>query len=392
MGDSEEFVALRDYRPGDPLKRIHWRTWARIGRPVVREYQDEFFVRHALVFDTFLSAPTPAFEEAVSVAASFACTVGTQESLLDLLFVGPRPTVSPPGAASARRPPAGDPGRRATLSRSALRHAVAARARAPAPGVGSHLRAAGLGRRASRARRASARAGVPTLVLLVTDGSVTDTPPTCIASRSGAWPRTCCGSDAPSVLGVALVFWGWETGLLPVGIVMAVVLEARMFMHSRWDLGRSDFNRVSDLSAVLLVVMAVYAAVGQRDGAGGDRSSSGCRWCSSADRLSALQRGGPRRHGGVLLVHARAASHGARGRPHARLFPASPIGQHCERALDVLRLGLVGIAAWALWPARGPESRAGSAPSRWPRGRLGPGTSRWPRPSARSSAVRRCGC
>jgi uncharacterized protein (DUF58 family) len=89
VGDSEEFVALRDYRPGDPLKRIHWRSWARTGKPVVREYQDEFFVRHGLVLDTFVPAPTPAFEEAVSVAASFACTVGTQESLLDLLFVGP---------------------------------------------------------------------------------------------------------------------------------------------------------------------------------------------------------------------------------------------------------------------------------------------------------------
>jgi hypothetical protein len=31
-----------------------------------------------------------AFEEAVSVAASFACAVGTQESLLDLMFVGPQ--------------------------------------------------------------------------------------------------------------------------------------------------------------------------------------------------------------------------------------------------------------------------------------------------------------
>ncbi len=89
VGDSEEFVSLRDYRPGDPLKRIHWRSWARTGRPVVREHQDEFFVRHALVLDTFAPAPTPAFEEAVSVAASFACTVGTQDSLLDLVFVGP---------------------------------------------------------------------------------------------------------------------------------------------------------------------------------------------------------------------------------------------------------------------------------------------------------------
>lgn len=30
------------------------------------------------------------FEEAVSVAASFACSIRTQESLLDLLFVGPQ--------------------------------------------------------------------------------------------------------------------------------------------------------------------------------------------------------------------------------------------------------------------------------------------------------------
>jgi uncharacterized protein (DUF58 family) len=89
VGDSEEFVSLRDYRPGDPLKRVHWRSWARTGRPVVREHQDEFFVRHALVLDTFTPTPDAVFEEAVSVAASFACTVGTQDSLLDLLFVGP---------------------------------------------------------------------------------------------------------------------------------------------------------------------------------------------------------------------------------------------------------------------------------------------------------------
>jgi uncharacterized protein (DUF58 family) len=88
VGDSEEFLSLREYRPGDPRKRIHWRSWARVGKPVVREYQDEFFVRHGLVLDTFAAAPTLAFEEAVSVAASFAAAVRTQDSLLDLMFVG----------------------------------------------------------------------------------------------------------------------------------------------------------------------------------------------------------------------------------------------------------------------------------------------------------------
>ncbi|MBI4634769.1 MAG: DUF58 domain-containing protein [Candidatus Rokubacteria bacterium] len=90
VGDSEEFVSLRDYRPGDPLRRLHWKSLAKLGKPVVKEYQDEFFVRHALVLDTFLDAPqSDRFEEAVSVAASFACAIDTQESLLDLLFVGP---------------------------------------------------------------------------------------------------------------------------------------------------------------------------------------------------------------------------------------------------------------------------------------------------------------
>jgi len=89
VGDAEEFVGLRDYRPGDPLRRIHWRSWARAGRPVVKEFQEEFFVRHALVLDTFQeAAESDAFEAAVSVAASFACDVRTQDSLLDLLFVG----------------------------------------------------------------------------------------------------------------------------------------------------------------------------------------------------------------------------------------------------------------------------------------------------------------
>ncbi len=89
VGSSEEFVALRDYRHGDPLRHIHWRSWAKTGKPIVKEFEDEFFVRHALVLDTFTDEPhSEVLEEAVSVAASFACAIVSQESLLDLLFVG----------------------------------------------------------------------------------------------------------------------------------------------------------------------------------------------------------------------------------------------------------------------------------------------------------------
>ncbi|HOW55220.1 MAG TPA: DUF58 domain-containing protein [Syntrophorhabdaceae bacterium] len=89
VADSEEFQSLREYRPGDPLRKIHWKSWAKTGKPIIKEYQDEFFVRHALILDTFIESEySDLLEEAVSVAASFACTVQTQESLLDLMFVG----------------------------------------------------------------------------------------------------------------------------------------------------------------------------------------------------------------------------------------------------------------------------------------------------------------
>lgn len=89
VGESEEFVGLRDYAPGDPLRDIHWRSWAKYGEPVVRQYQEEFFSRQALILDTFSGEEGSAqFEEAVSIAASFVNNIDLQDSLLDLMFIG----------------------------------------------------------------------------------------------------------------------------------------------------------------------------------------------------------------------------------------------------------------------------------------------------------------
>lgn len=89
VGESEEFVGLRDYRSGDPLRDIHWRSWAKSGRPVVKQYQDEFFSRQALVLDTFIEdEESLVFEDAVSIAASFVNNIDLQDSLLDLMFIG----------------------------------------------------------------------------------------------------------------------------------------------------------------------------------------------------------------------------------------------------------------------------------------------------------------
>ena len=83
-----EFISLREYRPGDSLRHLHWKSWAKTGKPIVKEFQDENFVRHAMILDTFTTeGETELFEEAVSVAASYACSIQTSDSLLDLLFV-----------------------------------------------------------------------------------------------------------------------------------------------------------------------------------------------------------------------------------------------------------------------------------------------------------------
>ncbi|MEM9079806.1 MAG: DUF58 domain-containing protein [Verrucomicrobiota bacterium] len=85
-GQTGDFLHLRDYRPGDPIRSLDWKSWARTGTPVVREYEDSFFPRFGLILDT--TGPVGAiFEEAVSVAASFVSALDTEESLIDLLFI-----------------------------------------------------------------------------------------------------------------------------------------------------------------------------------------------------------------------------------------------------------------------------------------------------------------
>ncbi|MDB6079635.1 MAG: hypothetical protein JWO82_3382, partial [Akkermansiaceae bacterium] len=87
-GPSGEFIGLREYQPGDPLRLIHWATWARTGRPVVRELDDTFFPRYGLILDTFSNPDNETyFEDAVSIAASFVSAADTSESLIDLMFI-----------------------------------------------------------------------------------------------------------------------------------------------------------------------------------------------------------------------------------------------------------------------------------------------------------------
>lgn len=91
IGNSDEFISLREYRPGDPMRLIHWKSLAKTGKLIIRENRDEHFVRHALILDTYAPKGTAqGFETAVSLAASYVSKLVTGESLLDLFFAGNR--------------------------------------------------------------------------------------------------------------------------------------------------------------------------------------------------------------------------------------------------------------------------------------------------------------
>jgi uncharacterized protein (DUF58 family) len=73
----EDDAATREYRHGDDLRRVHWRSTARVGELMVRREEQPWDSRATLVLDTRAQAhrgegPTASFEWAVSAIASAA--------------------------------------------------------------------------------------------------------------------------------------------------------------------------------------------------------------------------------------------------------------------------------------------------------------------------------
>ncbi|MBB2912852.1 uncharacterized protein (DUF58 family) [Streptosporangium becharense] len=80
-GDDD--VAPREYRQGDDLRRVHWRSTARRGELMVRREEQQWQSRGALLLDTRRSAhwgegPRSSFETAVSAAASIGVQLAHQ--------------------------------------------------------------------------------------------------------------------------------------------------------------------------------------------------------------------------------------------------------------------------------------------------------------------------
>ena len=82
------FHALRTYEPGDDIRNVHWRTSARTGQLMVRQYQETRRSQLLLAFDAERShfASDDEFELGVSVLASVGCQVIREETEIRALW------------------------------------------------------------------------------------------------------------------------------------------------------------------------------------------------------------------------------------------------------------------------------------------------------------------
>ena len=80
------FHALREYLPGDDRRNVHWRTTARTGRLMVRQFEETMRAHLLLVLSNLRSdyATEDDFETAVSVAASLAVAALREERQVTL--------------------------------------------------------------------------------------------------------------------------------------------------------------------------------------------------------------------------------------------------------------------------------------------------------------------
>jgi uncharacterized protein (DUF58 family) len=92
-----EFHGCREFRQGDALRHVHPRSSARMGVPVVKEFQAEGRGRTAVLVDTWRILPRaipgrisdPVVEAALSLATAVVENLARSDRVLELLVAGP---------------------------------------------------------------------------------------------------------------------------------------------------------------------------------------------------------------------------------------------------------------------------------------------------------------
>jgi uncharacterized protein (DUF58 family) len=86
-GEALELLGVRPYRPGDPIRNLHAKLWARHGTPHVREFQQEVYSRVGVLLDDGRANTTEeGFEASISLAAGVLAKLTRSGTLSDLLF------------------------------------------------------------------------------------------------------------------------------------------------------------------------------------------------------------------------------------------------------------------------------------------------------------------
>ncbi len=101
-GARGEYRGLRGYRPGDDPRDIHWRSTARLGEPVIREYEEDSAETVWICLDTRPGPGEAVQERAVEVAASLAARFRRQGEGFGMA-IGPRRVDAGSGAGQLER-------------------------------------------------------------------------------------------------------------------------------------------------------------------------------------------------------------------------------------------------------------------------------------------------
>jgi len=96
-GDGDDFYGVREYGPGDELRRVHWRTTARTGKLAVTEYAQGVTLDVTVALDLYEGAykgtgsdERSALETAVSLAATLLADLLRRGHSVRLLSAGSR--------------------------------------------------------------------------------------------------------------------------------------------------------------------------------------------------------------------------------------------------------------------------------------------------------------
>ncbi|MBF0369818.1 MAG: transglutaminase domain-containing protein [Magnetococcales bacterium] len=163
----------------------------------------------------------------------------------------------------------------------------------------------------------------------------------------------------PVLLGAGILFWGWQTGFLVLGMVLAVVIESRPFVPWQWSATDRDFYRVADFSTGLLVMVLGWAFFVQ----GSDAPVIGVlRMLPLVFFLlmTALLFSDRKTIPLSSLFFSLRKKKPAVGETAKGIAPAYPYFGICLVAAGAVEarnpwyfVGIVVLVAWSLWPVRG---------------------------------------